>query len=103
MGIAHLEQRCQTQTALITAHHRQEARFVVAADEVVLCQREGPGIEVQHAIDLPGKTTRIQPLDLEPAGAADVTQALQVVWEDFDEEYRWIPAAELDAKFATFF
>jgi hypothetical protein len=44
-----------------------------------------------------------QAVGLDPDRAACLDQALRVLWQEFDEEYRWVPAAELGAKFATFF
>ncbi len=42
-------------------------------------------------------------VDLEPSRAGRLEQALRVLWHEFTEEYLWVPAAELDARFATFF
>jgi hypothetical protein len=44
-----------------------------------------------------------QGVDLEPSRAGRLEQALRVLWHEFTEEYLWVPAAELDARFAKFF
>jgi hypothetical protein len=64
---------------------------------------ESPPYHLNSRRDVFLKEMTAHGVELEPIWAGRLEHALGVLWDEFSEEYRWVPAAELDARFATFF
>ena len=75
-GEGHLEQRGQLQRGLVPLHQRQEARHVVAAEEIELRQCHLPVVEGQHKIYGIGELDCAQWLQLVASGTLSGVQAL---------------------------
>jgi hypothetical protein len=63
----------------------------------------GPPYHLKSRKDVFVKDMTTHGVDLDPVWVGRVEQALGILWHEFTEEYLWVPAAELDTRFATFF